>query len=79
MSNNWSISWAAKRTRDKKWPGQYDGYNMPPEMGQALNELDVEREGALSSFELQRMLKDERTAKFGQAWCRRKVAQLFGR
>lgn len=74
----WSISWAAKRTRDEQFPGIYDrsSFELPPELSAALKAIDAT--GELQAYELQRMMSDERTAKFGQAWCRRKVARLFG-
>lgn len=78
-SKQWSISWACKRTRDEKYPGMYDSksYDMPPELTAALGNLPEAAE--LQEYEVGRMLADERTGKFGAAWCRRKVAKLFGR
>lgn len=76
----WGVSWAVRKTRDEKWPGRFnrESYDIPAELRAALRKLDELATGQLQQKELERMLKDERTAKFGRAWCKRKVNQLFG-
>ena len=78
---SWNLSMAAKEVRDAhpRWKGKYEysNYNIPPELCRAMGRVDTELGGALSAYELKRMMADQRTAQYGEAWCRKKVRQLF--
>lgn len=82
-SRGWGLSGAAKAVRDAhpRWKGKYEyaNYTIPPELCQFCGQLDAQSNGELSAYELERMLKDQRTAQYGEAWCRKKVRQLFAR
>lgn len=78
MGRGWSISYAARVTRDQldRYRGKFEreNYTVPPELQYVLGLLPVK----VRQYELERMLKDPKTAKYGAAWCRKKVRELFG-
>lgn len=82
QARGWGVSMAAKEVRDAhpRWKGKYEprNYAIPLELSRVLGQLDAKKDGLLSRYELDRMLKDQRTAQYGEAWCRKKVRQLFG-
>ncbi len=81
QARGWGVSMAAKEVRDAhpRWKGKYEprNYAIPPELCRVLAGLDTKKDGLLSRYELERMMKDQRTAQYGEAWCRKKVRQLF--
>jgi len=78
MLRGWSISYAVRQTRDQlaRYRGKFEreNYHVPEELQHVVGLLP----SRIRQYELDRMLNDPKTNKYGAAWCRKKVRELFG-
>ncbi len=81
QERGWNLSMAVKEVRDAhpRWQGKFErnNYNTPDELAGVVGKLDAKMNNKWSVYELKRMMDDQRTAQYGEAWCRKKVRQLF--
>lgn len=86
MGRGWSIGTAVRDVRQSlpRYAGKYERetYTVPPDMVPILSTVRakyLEKTGkCMAMYELTRLLKDPKTAAFGDAWCRKRVIALFG-
>mgnify|MGYP001603706391 CR=1 FL=1 len=90
MTRGWTLSSATRDVRQslERYAGKYsrENYAVPSDLLPLLSELNaswVAPQGSAYScpaqYELERMLGDPRTSRYGRAWCSKKVHELFGR
>ena len=90
MTRGWTLSSATRDVRQSlpRYAGKYsrENYAVPDCLAPILSELNASwkpQQGSAFScpaqYELERMLGDSRTSRYGEAWCRKKVRELFGR
>lgn len=90
MARGWTLSSATRDVRQSlpRYAGKYsrENYAVPSDLLPVLSELNASwapQSGSPYScpaqYELERMLGDSRTSRYGDAWCRKKVKELFGR
>ena len=93
IQRNWSLSSAVRDVRQTlpRYSGKYsrENYTVPECLLPLLTQLNASwcqqsadfgggpRE-SLAQYELRRMTTDPRTSRYGDAWCRKKVRELFG-
>jgi ATP-dependent helicase IRC3 len=86
VERGWSLSTAVRDVRQSlsRYAGKYEreNFHVPEELQKVLAMVDgywAKKHGqSLAKYELDRMMADPRTNKYGAAWCRKKVRQLFG-
>lgn len=90
MQRGWTLSSATRDVRQSlpRYAGKYsrENYSVPDCLLPVLTQLNASwspQSGSPFScpaqYELERMLGDSRTSRYGEAWCRKKVKALFGR
>jgi len=90
MTRGWTLSSATRDVRQSlaRYSGKYsrENYAVPECLLPVLSALNASwkpQQGSAYScpaqYELERMLGDARTSRYGEAWCRKKVKELFGR
>jgi superfamily II DNA or RNA helicase len=90
MQRGWTLSSATRDVRQAlpRYAGKYsrENYAVPACLLPVLTQLNASwkpQSGSAYScpaqYELERMMGDTRTSRYGEAWCRKKVVELFGR
>lgn len=90
MQRGWTLSSATRDVRQSlaRYQGKYsrENYAVPDcllpllvEVNASWRPLPGSAFSCPAQYELERMLGDSRTSRYGEAWCRKKVCELFGR
>lgn len=90
MQRGWSLSSAMRDVRQMlpRYASRFsrENYSVPESLLPLLSALNASQAQqtsiaygrTLAAYELERMMGDARTNRYGEAWCRKKVRELFG-